>query len=108
MANHSTLAVIERYEEYRHALNELISSIATGIANPALRQSGPARDAAMRCVSRHYPFIDLLYVLDASGVQITPSLAARKGHPSAGLGWARGVIAAHAPISSWHTASPMT
>lgn len=86
MANHSTLAVIERYEEYRHALNELISSIATGIANPALRQSGPARDAAMGCVSRHYPFIDLLYVLDASGVQITPSLAARKGHPSAGLG----------------------
>ena len=86
MANHNTLAVIERYEEYRHALNELISSIVTGIASPALLSDAGARDKAIRCVDKHYPFVDLLYLLDANGVQVTPNLPARKGHPSSGRG----------------------
>ncbi len=86
MANHNTLAVIERYEEYRHVLNELISSIVTGIANPALLNDAGARDETIRCVGKHYPFVDLLYLLDANGVQVTPNLPARKGHPSNGRG----------------------
>lgn len=86
MANHNTLAVIERYEEYSHALNELISSIVTGIASTALLNEARARDEAMRCVGKHYPFVDLLYLLDADGTQVTPNLAARKGHPSSGKG----------------------
>ena len=86
MANHNTLAVIERYEEYRHVLNELISSIVTGIASPALLNEASARDEAIRCVGKHYPFVDLLYLLDANGVQVTPNLPARKGHPSSGRG----------------------
>ena len=84
MANHNTLAVIERYEEYRHVLNELISSIVTGIASPALLNDANARDEAICCVGKHYPFVDLLYVLDANGVQVTPNLPTRKGHASSG------------------------
>ncbi|MDP2028846.1 MAG: hypothetical protein Q8K12_04340 [Thiobacillus sp.] len=86
MASHNTLAVIERYEEYHHALNELISSIATGIASPALINDPGARGQAVHCAGKHYPFVDLLYVLDASGLQITANLSARKGHPSGGKG----------------------
>ena len=86
MANHNTLAVIERYDEYRHALNELVSSIVTGIASPALLTDAGARDEAIRCLDKHYRFVDLLYLLDANGMQITPNLTARKGHPSSGWG----------------------
>lgn len=86
MVNHNTLAVIERYEEYRHVLNELISSIVTGIASPALLDDAGARDEAIRCLGNHYPFVDLLYLLDANGVQVTPNLPARKRHLSSGRG----------------------
>ncbi len=86
MANASTFAIIERYEEYRYALNELIASIVTGIASPALFDDAAARDEAVRCAGRHYPFVDLLYLLDAAGVQITPNLPVRKNHPAGGLG----------------------
>ncbi|MFN7087850.1 MAG: cache domain-containing protein [Burkholderiales bacterium] len=86
MASPSTLAVIERYEEYRHALNELIASIITGIANPALFYDAGARDEAVRCAGRHYPFVDLLYLLDTEGTQTTPNLPVRKSNPAAGKG----------------------
>lgn len=86
MASPSTLAIIERYDEYRHALNELIASIVTGIASPALFDDAGARDEAVRCAGRHYPFVDLLYLLDATGVQLTPNLPVRKNHPAAGHG----------------------
>lgn len=86
MASPSTLAIIERYEEYRHALNGLVASIVTGIANPALFENAAARDQAVRCAGKHFPFIDLLYLLDADGVQSTPNLPVRKGHAAAGQG----------------------
>jgi len=86
MASPSTLAVIERYDEYRHALNELIASIVTGIASPALFDDAGARDEAVRCAGKHYPFVDLLYLLDAAGMQITPNLPVRKNHPAGGRG----------------------
>jgi len=86
MASPNTLAIIERYDEYHHALNELIGSIVTGIASPALFDDAGACDEAVRCAGRHYPFVDLLYLLDASGVQVTPNLPVRKGHPAGGQG----------------------
>lgn len=86
MASPSYLAVIERYEEYRHALYDLIASIVTGIASPALFDDASARDEAVRCAGKHYPFVDLLYLLDATGVQLTPNLPVRKGHPAGGQG----------------------
>ena len=86
MASPSTRAVIERDEDYRHALNELIASIVTGIASPALFGDAAARDEAVRCAGRHVPFVDLLYLLDEAGVQVTPNLPARKNHPAAGRG----------------------
>jgi hypothetical protein len=86
MAKPSTLSTIERYEEYQHALNGLIASIATGIASPDLFEDDAARSEALRCAGKHYPFIDLFYLLDADGVQVTANLPVRKGHPASGLG----------------------
>lgn len=86
MASPSTLSIIERYDEYRPALDGLIASIVTGIASPALFDDAGARDEAVRCAGLHYPFIDLLYLLDADGTQCTPNLPVRKNHPAAGRG----------------------
>jgi hypothetical protein len=86
MASPSTLAIIERYDETRHALNELLASIVTGIATPALFDDASARNEAVRCAGRHYPFVDLLYLLDETGTQTTPNLPVRKNHPAAGQG----------------------
>ena len=86
MASPSTLAVIERYEETRHALDALIGSIVTGIASPALFDDDSARNQAVRCAGRHYPFIDLLYLLNEAGTQVTPNLPVRRNHAAAGSG----------------------
>ncbi|MCA1979604.1 MAG: hypothetical protein LDL19_10255 [Thiobacillus sp.] len=95
MASPSTLAIIERYEETRHALNGLIESIVTGIASPALFDDAAARDEAVRCAGRHYPFVDMLYLLDETGAQLTPNLPVRKNHPAAGRG--QGISRAQRP-----------
>lgn len=86
MSGASTLAVLERYEEYRAALNDLIASILTGIASPALFDDDSARSEAVRCAGRHFPFVDLLYLLDEAGVQVTANLPVRRHHPAGGLG----------------------
>lgn len=86
MKNPSYLAVIERYEEHRLALNELIASIATGIANVDLIDDKTARDEATSCVGKHFPFVDLLYLLDEAGMQITPNIPLRKAQPAAAKG----------------------
>lgn len=82
----SYLSVVERYHEYREALREILSSMLTGIAEARL--IGNANDLAetMRCVHQHYPFVDLLYTLDADGIQNSPNVAARSNHLGQGKG----------------------
>lgn len=88
MSSMSYLAVVERYHQYHDALNELLSSILTGMGDTQLLVLDDARHKAMNCVVTHYPFAELLYLLDANGKQITHNIAA--GHAanasSSGLG----------------------
>ncbi|HET9112769.1 MAG TPA: PDC sensor domain-containing protein [Burkholderiales bacterium] len=76
MSGMSYLAVVERYHQYRNALSELLSSILTGMGDTQLLSSDEARHKAMNCVVTHYPFVELLYLLDEHGRQITPNIAA--------------------------------
>ncbi len=78
MSSMSYLAVVERYHQYHDALGELLSSILTGMGDTQLLLTDDARHRAMNCVVTHYPFAELLYVLDAHGKQITHNVAA--GH----------------------------
>lgn len=78
MSGMSYLAVVERYHQYHGALSELLSSILTGMGDTELLVNGEARHKAMNCVVTHYPFVELLYLLDASGRQISANVAA--GH----------------------------
>ena len=76
MSGMSYLAVVERYHQYRNALSELLSSILTGMGDTQLLVSSEARYKAMNCVATHYPFVELLYLLDERGKQISPNIAA--------------------------------
>ena len=76
MSGMSYLAVVERYHQYHDALGELLSSILTGMGDTELLLTDDAQRKAMNCVVTHYPFVELLYLLDVNGKQITDNIAA--------------------------------
>ncbi|MFA6902054.1 MAG: PDC sensor domain-containing protein [Gallionellaceae bacterium] len=88
MSAMSYLSVIERYHEYKHALHELTASILTGIAEPALLESEQNLRETFNSVAGHYPFMALMYTLDANGMQTSGNIASL--HPgkqdASGLG----------------------
>ena len=71
MTEMSYLSVIERYHEYRAPLRELLKSIITGIADVELIRNQDGQRQAMVSVCERYPFVKVLYVLDAQGIQIS-------------------------------------
>lgn len=89
MAAMSYLNSIERYHEYRVAIRELLGSILTGISQERLFADRTALRAAMCDVSGHYPFVSLLYTLDARGIQTSDNVyCPRRNQPmnAEGLG----------------------
>ncbi len=75
MATPSYISVIERYHEYREAIRELMASILTGIADPRVLTEREAQRNTMRCLNDQYPFVDLLFTLDAGGIQTSENLS---------------------------------
>jgi hypothetical protein len=75
MSAMSYLSVIERFHEYKNALHELTASILTGIAEPALLESEKNLRETFHGVAGHYPFMALLYTLDAEGMQTSGNIA---------------------------------
>ncbi len=71
MTEMSYLSVIERYHEYRGPIRELLKSIITGVADDRVIASQEGLRQAMLSVCARYPFIRLLYLLDAQGKQIS-------------------------------------
>lgn len=88
MSAMSYLSVIERFHEYKNALHELTASILTGIAEPALLESEQKLRETFHSIAAHYPFMALLYTLDADGVQSSSNIGSL--HPgkddASGLG----------------------
>ena len=66
---------IERYHEYSNAIHELLGSILTGVANNDVFHDDAKLKNAICHVNRHYPFADLMYTLDKSGVQTSKNMA---------------------------------
>lgn len=75
MSAMSYLSVIERFHEYKNALHELTASILTGIAEPSLLESEQKLRDTFHSIAEHYPFMALLYTLDAKGVQSSSNIA---------------------------------
>ncbi|QYK01355.1 PDC sensor domain-containing protein [Shewanella psychrotolerans] len=75
MAAMSYLSVIERYHEHEQLVKELLESILVGISDPVMLSDPGIRVRAMAEMANSYPFIELLYVLDGSGMQISDNVA---------------------------------
>jgi hypothetical protein len=80
MSAMSYLSVIERFHEYKNALHELTASILTGIAEPGLLGNEQKLRDTFHSIAEHYPFMALLYTLDAKGVQSSCNIASL--HPA--------------------------
>jgi hypothetical protein len=74
MSDMSYLNIIEQYHEYSKTLRELLASILNGVADPRLLHDEEQQQKAIKRIREHYPFIDLLYVLDADGVQCSDNM----------------------------------
>ncbi len=83
MSTMSYISVIERYHEYENSINEIMTSILSGIAEEPLFQNKETRCKAMQALGKRYPFVELLYILDDQGIQHGDSVAITSSHPAA-------------------------
>ena len=84
----SYLSVIERFHEYKSALHELTASMLTGIAEPSMLESEQKLRETFHSIAQHYPFMALLYTLDANGMQSSGNISSLQParEDAAGLG----------------------
>jgi len=80
MAAMSYLNTIERYHEYRVAIRELLGSILAGIGHSRLFTEPSALRETMCDVTRHYPFVSLLFTLDVNGIQTSDNIYCPRHH----------------------------
>ncbi len=97
MADMSYLAVIERYHEFREPIRELLASIITGVTDSSLLHDQEAQRKALLSVRERYSFVQILYVLDEHGMQISEFAAGEGGEISTRHDVGRGRDRRHRP-----------
>jgi len=104
MSDMSYLSVIERYHEFREPIRELLASIITGVADSALLHDQEAQRRVLVSVRERYAFVQILYVLDEHGVQISEFAAGEGGEISTHHDVGRGRDRRHRPYYQQVTA----
>ena len=69
------ISAIERYHEYKKAIHELMASIVTGVFDDKLLHDEENLLKAMKWLHQNYPFVDLIFTLDGSGVQTSHNIS---------------------------------
>lgn len=83
MSTANYISIIERYHEYRAAIHDLMASILNSIGEEHLFEEKSAQCKAIERLGAYYPFIELFYILDTRGVQISDNIAVTSQHPNA-------------------------
>lgn len=87
MSHMSYIQLLERYHDHQKAIGDLLTSILTGIADNGALDDTEALQSAVNAVAERYPFVDLVYALDAEGRQVTDNAVnPRKGLARSGRG----------------------
>jgi hypothetical protein len=89
MSKMSHINVIEQYEEHRSAIHHLLASILSCFANEKMfEQDQQELTESLESLCAYYPFVSLLYLLDANGKQICMNVPGTffKRHPITGEG----------------------
>jgi len=87
MSKMSHLNVIEKYEEHQSAIHNLLSSILSCFADEKLfEKSHEELTELLNSLCSYYPFVSLLYLLDAQGKQTCKNVPGShfKSHPKIG------------------------
>ena len=77
MSTASYLNVLEHYHDYREPIRELLASMLTGMADPRMLDDPELQREAFKCLREQYPFVELLYVLDPLGIQVSDNIGVR-------------------------------
>lgn len=88
MSKMSHLNVIEKYEEHRSAIHNLLSSIVSCFSEEKLFEKNHEElTELLNSLCSYYPFVSLLYLLDAQGRQICKNVPGShfKNHPKIGM-----------------------
>lgn len=86
MSTASYISTIERYHEYKMAIHDIMASILTGLAEEKLTSEKETRIDAIKSLYEHYPFIDMLFILDKDGIQRGDNITSSKDNPSINCG----------------------
>ena len=79
MSKMSHINVIEKYEEHRLAIHQMLSSILGFFADKKMfEQSEEELNEQFNSLYDYYPFVSLFYLLDAQGRQISPLIQGRQ------------------------------
>jgi hypothetical protein len=65
--------LLQQYRQYEQTIHSLMESMMTSLNTQALLHDGGAQQQTVNHLSRAYPFVELLYSLDAKGVQLMDS-----------------------------------
>ena len=80
MSSISYVSVIERYQEFKSAIQQVLVSILSGVSEEPLFHNKQTQCKAMGLIGATYPFVDILYVLDKNGVQISDNITRSSKH----------------------------
>ncbi len=83
MSTMSYIGIIERYHEHKDTLHELLASTLSGITDKSIIHDKLSQIEAIQSLAKIYPFVDLLYVLDEKGFQISDNIAKTGQHSAA-------------------------
>lgn len=89
MSTASYISIIERYHEFRNSIHELMASMLNSLGEERILEDKQAQCRAMERLSEAYPFVEMLFVLDAKGMQISDNIAVSSDHPCAYSGTGR-------------------
>ncbi|MFC6670795.1 hypothetical protein [Marinobacterium aestuariivivens] len=69
MRSQNHIHLLQQYREYEQTIHSLMESMMTSLNGRALLQDRSAQQETVNHLSRAYPFVELVYSLDAQGVQ---------------------------------------
>ncbi|MGR9052803.1 MAG: PDC sensor domain-containing protein [Gammaproteobacteria bacterium] len=89
MSKMTHIVVIEKYEEHKTAIQNMLTSILSCFADDKLFYQEPRElSETLNLLGSYYPFVSLLYLLDAQGRQITSNVTGHqfRDRPNSGIG----------------------
>lgn len=82
MTPRNYLFLLKKYDEYKVQIERLLESIITALSPTGLESSNTMLNEIVQKLHKSYPFVELIYCLNAQGIQITESAAAPKAADS--------------------------